>query len=238
MTQSENSIAAELMQQINLIHLRPVPNYLAATDAISAAQFKQTPYASKYTLDCSNVYWGSTSNDSHVFDLFAEFTGAKDGTTTQLNMLQFVSKHNEHYKWDGHVFFRMHNLDIDTWVNYMTYWQTRADKLAIYSLCDMLQKHCFIITGTRPWMTVHPTVTGTEMDILDICPVKLVHLRDYCFGRLLKKVVQTNSTDQYVETVPVFPELIRNEEPESEVAERPTFDEINTAQALLMMQNT
>ena len=87
-------------------------------------------------------------------------------------------------------------------------------------------------------MTVHPTVTVAEMDILDICPVKLVHLGDYCFGRLLKKVVQTNSTDQYVETVPVFPELIRNEEPESEVAEHPTFDEIDTAQALLMMQNT
>ena len=76
-------------------------------------------------------------------------------------------------------------------------------------------------------MTVHPTVTGRDMDILDTL-----------LWEAVEEVVQTNSTDQYVETVPVFPELIRNEEPESEVAERPKFDEINTAQALLMMQNT
>ena len=37
-----NSIAAELLQQINLTKLGPNPSYLSATDAISVDEFEQT----------------------------------------------------------------------------------------------------------------------------------------------------------------------------------------------------
>ena len=68
-----NTIAAELLQQINLTKLRPNPNYLSAADAISVDEFNQTEYGLEYTLDTSNIQWGSSPNDSHIFDIFSEF---------------------------------------------------------------------------------------------------------------------------------------------------------------------
>ena len=75
---AENSIAAELMQQINFTKLRPTPNYLSASDALTVEEFEQTEYGSEYSLDVSNIDWGSVSNDSHVFDIFCEFSAHRD----------------------------------------------------------------------------------------------------------------------------------------------------------------
>ena len=100
----ENSITAELMQQINLTKLRPTPNYLLASDAITVEEFEQTEYGSEYSLDVSNIDWGNASNDSHVFDIFHEFSAHRDRSKTRLDMLNFVAANNQRYKWDCHVF--------------------------------------------------------------------------------------------------------------------------------------
>ena len=128
---AENSIVAELMQQINLTKLRPTPNYLSASDAITAEEFELTEYGTEYSLDMSNINWGNASNDSHVFDIFCEFSAHRDSSKTRLDMLNFVAANNQHYKWDCHVFFSMHEIYLDTWIKKMAYWGTKADELAI-----------------------------------------------------------------------------------------------------------
>ena len=55
---AENLIVAELMQQINLTKLRPTPNYLSASDAITVEEFELTEYGTAYSLDVSNINWG------------------------------------------------------------------------------------------------------------------------------------------------------------------------------------
>ena len=55
---AENSIAAELLLQINLSKLRPTPNYLSPSDAMTVEEFEQLEYGSDYSLDVSNVDWG------------------------------------------------------------------------------------------------------------------------------------------------------------------------------------
>ena len=52
---TDNSIAAELLQQINFMKLRPTPNYLLASDALTVQEFEQTEYGSEYSLDVSNI---------------------------------------------------------------------------------------------------------------------------------------------------------------------------------------
>ena len=39
---ADGSIAAELLQQINLTVIRPTPNYLSASDAITVEEFEQS----------------------------------------------------------------------------------------------------------------------------------------------------------------------------------------------------
>ena len=77
---ADNSIAAEFMQQINLTKIRPTPNYLSPADALTVEEFENSEYGSEYTLDVSNIEWGSASNNSHVFDIFSEFTTHCDST--------------------------------------------------------------------------------------------------------------------------------------------------------------
>ena len=56
----------------------------------------------------------------------------------------------------------------------MSYWGTKADELAVYALSDMLNIHSFVVTKHRPWTMVDASVKGTSLEMLHLCPVKLV----------------------------------------------------------------
>ena len=101
--------------------MRPIPNYLSSADAMTVTEFEQSKYYDEYSLDTSNIELGKTSNDSHVFDIFSEFCVRCDSTKTRLDMLQHVAANNQRYKWDGHVFFAMHEIYLDTWHQKMSY---------------------------------------------------------------------------------------------------------------------
>ena len=204
---ADNLIAAELLQQINLTKIRPTPNYLSPADALTVEQFEQLEYGSEYTLDVSNIEWGNASNDSHVFDIFSEFTTHRDSTKTRLDMLNFVASNNQRYKWDCHVFFSMHAIYLDTWLKKMSYWGTKADELAVYALSDMLSIHSFVVTKHHPWTTVDASVKGTSLEILHLCPVKLVFLGDNQYGRLWHNLQPAQHVSTYqTNMLPVFPD--------------------------------
>ena len=117
----------------------------------------------------------------------------------------------------------------------MSYWGTKADELAIYTLSDMLQIHSFIVTKNRPWTTVDASVHGTDMEILHLCPVKLVYLGENRFGRPWRKLqrdppVSTNQTNQ-----PAFPDLMPS--PIVSTPVPPIIEELETAETLLTMQS-
>ena len=235
---ADNSIAAELLQQINLLKIRSQPHYLSQADGLTVEEFEMSEYGSEYSLDISNIMWGSTSNDSHVFDTFSEFTTHRDSTKTRLDMLRYVAENNERYKWDCHVLLSMLNTQLDTWLQRMAYWGTKADVLSIYALSDMLKKHSYIVTKHRPWTTVDPSVQGTTMEILQLCPVKLVYLGENRFGRLWRKITPAPLVSTYqtegCSTFPVFPEA----EPVLQLPAPPTLAELETAETLIKMQST
>ena len=95
---ADNLIVAELLQQINLTKIRPIPNYLSPADALTVEEFEQSEYGGEYTIDISNIVWGNALNDSHIFDIFSEFTAHHDSTKTRLDMLNFVALNNQWYK--------------------------------------------------------------------------------------------------------------------------------------------
>ena len=95
---ADNSIAAELLQQINLTKIRPIPNYLSPADALTVEEFEQSEYGGEYTIDVSNIVWGNASNHSHVFDIFSKFTAHHDSSKIRLDVLNFVASNNQLYK--------------------------------------------------------------------------------------------------------------------------------------------
>ena len=123
-----------LMQSILLHQMRAIPAYLSETDSTTTWDFARSELAEKYVLDTQNLYWPCSINQSHVFDLFAEFLPHRDSGKTRLDMINFVSENKERYQLDGHVVLKMHETNLIAWACKMTYWENSADELALYAL--------------------------------------------------------------------------------------------------------
>ena len=126
----------------------------------------------------------------------------------------------------------MHTIYLNTWLKKMSYWGTKADELAVYALSDMLSIHSFVVTKQHPWTMVDASVKGTSLEMLHLCPVKLVFLEDDRYGRLWRKLqpaqhVSTHQTD----LLPVFPDA----QPLETDSAPPTLAELETAETLLTM---
>ena len=122
------SIAEELMQSISLHQMRAIPAYLSENDSITSWDFARSKLAAKYVLYTQNLYWPSTINQSHVFDLFAEFLPHRDSGKTRLDMINFVSENKERNMLDGHIVLKMHETNLNAWACKMTYWENSADE--------------------------------------------------------------------------------------------------------------
>ena len=99
----------------------------------------------------------------------------------------------------------------------------------------MLNVHSFIVTKHCPWTTIDSSIRGTALEILHLCPVKLVFLGDNRYGRLWLKIVPTQpvSTHQ-TGLLPVFPDaqlILQEHAP-------PSLTELETAEMLLTMQDS
>ena len=67
----------------------------------------------------------------------------------------------------------------------MTDCLNRGDELAIYALCDMLKRHTFVFTRTKPWMTVDASIGSlTVPELCMMCDVRLIYLGNNKFGEI------------------------------------------------------
>ena len=223
------SLVSELLSAINVPKLRAMPAYLSEGDTLTIDDFMQSSYAADYVLDTSNVYWGGEVNSSHIFDIYCDYQVHRDSVKTRLDMIKYVTENSRRYDWDGHLFLRLNNLSLETWINKMSYWANSADALSLYALSDMCGIHTCVITKMKPWTTVDSNFEGSVNDVLDICQVKLVYLGENKFGRLWKKVVKD---------APSYLGANYNYKPMIALPPVPNMDELEVANTLLNMQNT
>ena len=82
--------------------------------------------------------------------MFANYCGYEDSTYVRLDMLKFVAENGARYEWDAHVLLKMHRSNLARWTASMTDVLNKGDELAIYAMCDMLKRHAFVYTCTKP----------------------------------------------------------------------------------------
>ena len=104
-------------------------------------------------------------------------------------MLTFVAENTTRYEWNAHVLLKMHGIDLASWVKTMTDCLNRGDELAIYALCDMLKRHAFVFTRTKPWTTVDGSIgTLTVPELCMMCDVRLIYFGNNRFGEIKCKL--------------------------------------------------
>ena len=94
-------------------------------------------------------------------------------------MLNFIAENTAHYESDAHVLLKIHGTNLARWVATMTDCLNRGDELVIYAMCDMLKRHTFLFTHTKPWTTVDGSIaTLTIPELCMMCDVHLIYLRN------------------------------------------------------------
>ena len=188
MATASRSIAEELLGNIpmlNAFQLRALVPYLSPEDATTIEDFEQSELAEDYYVETINLRYGKLENKNHLFDIFSKYCGYDDSTYTRLDMLTFVAENTTRYEWNAHVLLKMHGTNLDGWVKTMTDCLNRGDELAIYALCDMLKRHAFVFTRTKPWTTVDGSIgTLTVPELYMMCDVRLIYLGNNKFGKI------------------------------------------------------
>ena len=182
------SIAEELLGNIpmlNAFQLRALVPYLSPEDAMTIDDFEQSELAEDYYVETINLRYGKLKNKNHLFEVFSKYCGYDDSTYTRLDMLTFVAENTARYEWNTHVLLKMHGTNLDGWVKTMTDCLNRGDELAIYALCDMLKRHAFVFTQTKPWTTVDGSIGSlTVPELCMMCDVRLIYLGNNTFGEI------------------------------------------------------
>ena len=188
MATASMSIAEELLGNIpmlNAFQLRALVPYLSPEDAMTIDDFEQSELAEDYYVETINLRYGKLENKNHLLDVFSKYCGYDDSTYTRLDMLTFVAENTTRYEWNAHVLLKMHGTNLDGWVKTMTDCLNRGDELAIYALCDMLKRHAFVFTRTKPWTTVDGSIGSlTVPELCMMCDVRLIYLGNNKFGEI------------------------------------------------------
>ena len=204
MATSTDPIACELLKRISLQNRRPQPAYLSEADAVSIQEYSRSVYADRYVLDTVNLYWPGRLNRNHMYDLFAVHLPHNDSGKTRIDMLNFVTENKARYKMDCHTVLKMHELNLDTWSQWVVCFENGVDELAIYAMSDMVQVHTTILTKSKPWTTLHPDLPIQDtFQMLEICAIKLVYLGDDQYGILRTR--PSSCTNPILVHAPVFP---------------------------------
>ena len=180
------SMMEELLAAIKLPNLKQLVAYLLEDDAITVDMYTQSSYAREYAINTSNIHWGGEVHHGHMYDIYAGYS-KKDSVKVHLDMLQFVTANQKHYDWNAHLYLLMHNLDLNTWVQPMSFWGNGADALAIYPMSDMLGIHTTVITRTKPRTTIEGGIVDNVFDLLDLSVVKLAYLGQDKYAVLCRK---------------------------------------------------
>ena len=170
---------------LNAFQIRPLVPYLSPEDATTIETFENSELADEYYVETINLRYDKLENKNHLFDVFTNYCGYDDSTYVRLDMLKFVAENTARYEWDAHVLLKMHGSNLTRWTASMTDVLNKGDELAIYTMCDMLKRHAFIYTRTKPWTTVDSNVGKLTMpELCMLCDVRLIYLGNNRFGEL------------------------------------------------------
>ena len=188
MASSSKSIAGELLGHIpmlNAFQIWPLVPYLSPDNATTIENFEDSELADDYHVETINLRYSKLENKNHLFNVFASYCGYDDSTYVWLDMLKFVADNSAHYEWDAHVLLKMHGSNLARWTASMTDVLNKGDELAIYAMCDMLKRHAFVYTHTKPWTNVDSNVGNlTIAELYMLCDVWLIYLGNNKYGEL------------------------------------------------------
>ena len=181
------SIAEELFDAIRLRDYCEYIPKLNKADIMSPSEFAASSYSQLYDLDTRICYHDKRINRDHVYDIFSDFSRT-DASTAKVDMLSEISENYDWYESRGRVVLNFQGRTLASWLSFhLERKSARADKLALYALSHLYNRHTLVFGKNRPWCTIRATGDPKESDFPNSCQVHLLYIGVNIFAPLKPK---------------------------------------------------
>ena len=167
----------------NKYRYKPYVQSLNERDALSLEGFKETRWATYFTVNLSRMYRNGKVNANHVFEYFGSLN-QKSASAVRHDLLQDVSTDIDFYEQRSTVCLAMRGISLDTWVTMMDNEKMCCDELGLMGLCKLYRCHSVVLTKARLWSTIDTEAPFNLLELLNECNIRFVYLGNLMFGSL------------------------------------------------------
>ena len=191
---AENSIAKELLDEIDVfVHTR-MARHIPRSSEISLGYFESSGLAREYFLDLEDVFVKSKRKPlkfckpkaNHVFEIFGKFSH-ENADVVRASLVDYITCDPVSFKERVIVVLSMLHLTLDEWLLRIKDPESPADEGAVYGLCQLYSRHALAYTTGSVWSTLEIHGKCSLQDVKRHCDIHLVFLEGGVLGQLHKK---------------------------------------------------
>ena len=191
---AENSIAKELLDEIDVFEHTRVARHIPRSSEISLRYFEASGLASEYFLDLDDVFLKNkrkllksrTPNANHVFEIFGKFSH-ENADVVRASIVDYITCDPVSFKERMVVVLTMLHLNLDEWLLRIKDQKSPADEGVVYGLCQLYSRHALAYTTGSVWSTLEIHGKCLLQDVKRHCDIHLVFLEGGVLGQLHKK---------------------------------------------------
>ena len=198
------SIAEELLKAIRSEPYRGIVSYIGRDRSLTPREYADTELNNVMWLDVRNCKIGRKLNRTHVFELFASYSGENPDDVRE-GMLVKMRLDYSYYTQVGNIILGKKSLE--TWMNEMSKPTTPGNELVIFTLSKLYDRHTVIYNSTQPWTTLR-NVPSDLWELHTKCHTHLVYVGRNTYGVLRKRPFVDVDAPQSVDEI-IAPMLLR-----------------------------
>ena len=191
---AENSIAKELLDEIDIFEHTRVARHIPRLSEISLKYFEASGLAREYFLDLDDVFLKNkrkplksrTPNANHVFEIFGKFSH-ENADVVHASIVDYITCDPVSFKERMVVVLTMLHLNLDEWLIRIKDQKSPADEGVVYGLCQLYSRHALAYTTGSVWSTLEIHGKCLLQDVKRHCDIHLVFLEGGVLGQLHKK---------------------------------------------------
>ena len=191
---AENSIAKELLDEIDVFEHTRVARHIPKSSEISLRYFEASGLAHEYFLDLDDVFLKNKRkplksrkpNANHVFEIFGKFSH-ENADVVRASIVDYITCDPVSFKERMVVVLTMLHLNLDEWLMRIKDPKSPADEGVVYGLCQLYSRHALAYTTGSVWSTLEIHGKCSLQDVKRHCDIHLVFLEGGVLGQLHKK---------------------------------------------------
>ena len=191
---AENSIARELLDEIDIFEHTRVAHHIPRSAEISLKYFETSGLSDEYFLDLDDVFLKNKRkllkfrmpNPDHVYEIFGKYSH-ENADVVRSSIVDYITCDPVSFNERMVVVLTMLRVTLDEWLLRIKNPKSPADEAVVYGLCQLYSRHALAYTTGSVWCTLEIHGKCSLQDVKRNCDIHLVFLEGGVLGHLHKK---------------------------------------------------